>query len=107
MSSDETCRRVHAFLKSKCRTSSLRVPDAWVQGCVGFYQTSHSNNNNIQDLLDFVTQQWFLADFEQLNLRSLPVNLQKSALVNLAENYVLQVMNSITSHVHTLINVMV
>lgn len=67
------------------------MPDAWIEGCVDWYKNSHSNSTNIQDLLDFVAQQWFLTDFEQLNLRSLPVNLQKSSLVNLTDNYVLQV----------------
>lgn len=97
MSRDDTCKRVHSFLKSKCQASSLKVPDAWVDGCVSWYRNMHASNTNIQDLLDFVAQQWFLADFQQLNLRSLPINLKGTALVNLAENYVLQVRCILTS----------
>lgn len=91
MSLEETCRKVQNFLKTKCQASSLKVPDAWVEGCVSWYRNTHASNTNIQDLFDFVTQQWLLADFQQLGLRSLPINLKESTLVNLTENYVLQV----------------
>ena len=44
--------------------------------------------------MEFVLNQWLLVDFAQLNLMSLPVNLKKTNLVNLTENYVLQVTHS-------------
>jgi hypothetical protein len=81
---------VQDHLKNKCRVASISVPRAWIDGCVAFYRNSNSNTN-LTDLLEFVTQQWFLVDFESIKLRSLPVNLQKSALVTLEENYIVQV----------------
>lgn len=68
----------------------MRLPDAWVDGCVAWYRNSHQDPN-IKDLVEFVAQQWFLVDFEVLKLRALPVNLHATKLVNLTENYVLQV----------------
>jgi len=68
----------------------MTVPREWIDGCVAFYRNSHSNTN-LNALLEFVAQQWFLVDFESIKLRSLPVNLRNSALVNLNENYIVQV----------------
>lgn len=68
----------------------MTVPQEWIDGCIDFYRDSHSNTN-LPDLLEFVAQQWFLMDFVSLELRSLPTNLNKSTLVNLKENYILQV----------------
>jgi hypothetical protein len=87
---DDTQKKVQDHLKNKCRVASISVPRAWIDGCVAFYRNSNSNTN-LTDLLEFVTQQWFLVDFESIKLRSLPVNLQKSALVTLEENYIVQV----------------
>ena len=90
MSMDDTQKKVQDHLKNKCRVAAMSVPRAWIDGCVAFYRNSNSNTN-LTDLLEFVTQQWFLVDFESIKLRSLPVNLQKSALVTLEENYIVQV----------------
>jgi hypothetical protein len=68
----------------------MTVPRDWIDGCVAFYRNSNSNTN-LPNLLEFVAQQWFLVDFQSIKLRSLPVNLQNSALVNLKENYIVQV----------------
>ena len=89
----ETCKRVHAFFKQKWQASTMKVPDPWVDGCISWYRNSHQNANN-QELMEFVLNQWLLVDFAQLNLMSLPVNLKKTNLVNLTENYVLQVTHS-------------
>lgn len=90
MSMDDTRKRVQDHLKNKCRVASMTVPREWIDGCVAFYRNSHSNTN-LNALLEFVAQQWFLVDFESIKLRSLPVNLRNSALVNLNENYIVQV----------------
>ncbi|XP_032797856.1 recQ-mediated genome instability protein 1 [Daphnia magna] len=92
MSLDDTQKRVQEHLKNKCRVSSMTVPQEWIDGCIAFYRNSHSNTN-LSDLLEFVAQQWFLMDFISLELKSLPINLNKSILVNLTGNYVLQLMS--------------
>lgn len=75
----------------------MTVPQEWIDGCIAFYRNSHSNTN-LSDLLEFVAQQWFLMDFISLELKSLPINLNKSILVNLTGNYVLQVSQRTLNH---------
>lgn len=91
MSSDDIGRRVQACLKQKCRSSTLTVPQEWVEGCVSWYRNINSGALDMQALLDFVTEQWFLVDFKQLGIRCLPPNLQRSTLVHLKDSYLLQV----------------
>ena len=91
-SENETCKRVQSFLRTKFQVSSVPLP--WIEGCVTWFRNIHTNNANIQELFDFVSQQWLLADFQHLKIRSLPPNLKNSAVLKLDENYLLQVRRS-------------
>ena len=42
-------------------------------------------------MLDFVAQQWLLADFQPLNLKSLPPKLSEKKLVTITGTHILQV----------------
>ena len=87
---DDTCRRVLGFLRSKFHVPDLQVPPDWIQGCVNFYNSNNSSSN-IQAMLDFVAQQWLLADFQPLNLKSLPPKLSEKKLVTITGTHILQV----------------
>ena len=88
-SQEDTCQRVQSFLKTKFQVSS--VPFPWIEGCVTWFRNINPNTSNFQVLFDFVAQQWLLADFQQLKIKSLPANLKNSPVVKLDENYLLQV----------------
>ena len=89
MGDNETCKRVQSFLKTKFQVSS--VPFPWIEGCVTWFRNIHANTTNIQELFDFVAQQWLLADFQHLKIKSLPPNLKNTSVLKLDENYLLQV----------------
>lgn len=88
---EDDIRRVQAFLKQKYGASTLNVPLEWTEGCVSWYRYSNPGAVNTQALLNFVTEQLFLADFQQIGLRSLPPNLQRTSVISLKSSYVLQV----------------
>lgn len=89
MGDNETCKRVQSFLKTKFQVSS--VPFPWIEGCVTWFRNIHANTTNIQELFDFVAQQWLLADFQHLKIKSLPPNLKNTSVLKLDENYLLQI----------------
>ena len=80
---------MQAFLKTKFQIST--VPFTWIEGCVAWSRNLHSASTHFQELFEFVAQQWLLADFRQLKIKSLPINLKGSPVINLDENYLLQV----------------
>ena len=91
MAIDDDIRRVQAYLKQKYGASTLNVPLEWIEGGVSWYRESNPGAVNAQALLNFVTEQLLLADFQHIGLRSLPPNLQRTTVVNLKDSYVLQV----------------
>lgn len=87
MSAQEAYRRVQAYFKSKFQVAN--APTAWIEGCVDCYR--QRNPSGSDGLLDFVRQQWLLADFKRLRTRSLPPDLADSPVATLNGNYLLQV----------------
>lgn len=111
-------REVVSFLQSK--HISITQQNEWLQGCCSWYS---SNNHqvcsfysniwssvrlktwlfqfqnswffqiNIQELQNFVYDQWLLADLRDIAENSLPTNISNISKIRLTEKFTLQVKN--------------
>ncbi|KAG8189757.1 hypothetical protein JTE90_012932 [Oedothorax gibbosus] len=78
---------VKSFLEQKHIVTSYD----WVEACVNFVKQEHNQNITLQNLKNFVYQQWLTADLEEIGVPSLPSQLPTTQKITLNGCFVLQV----------------
>ncbi|XP_067000187.2 recQ-mediated genome instability protein 1 [Anabrus simplex] len=80
------------IVRNYLASRSFHACEEWISGCVEFYQAEHQGQRfSNSELLDFVAQQWTLADLREISTGCLPPNLSQVMKITLPGKYSLQV----------------